>query len=289
MYEFGADVSKAQFYNNATPLYSAAREGHTEIVRMLLTHGQADANLALADDGFTPLHAAAENGHTEVARMLIMDGRAEIDQPDAAGWRPFFWAALHVRAESCFSLGALGADLDLERPMEGQSPLVIEDPSLAEWIRVIRDPPYGTALKIALERRDHVAAMFLLQSRRTGPLTAGMIRNELLPIASTVPQTHLARPVCVITRRVAEVAEQLYANRWSTRVHALCEEPQRKAAIAVLIIMRRARRGAAAGEGADLPHQHPLQDAGPWGDLPPWMYEVVEDVWWKVLEMMGRW
>ena len=71
---------------------------------------------------------------------------------------------------------------------------------------------------------------------------------------------------------------------------------------AILIIMKRAGRGAGAGaEGGARPRPQPTGDDGtgeeqqeldPYeqvGDLPRWMHWVIDDAWWKVLEMMGMW
>jgi ankyrin repeat protein len=57
----GADVNLAAA-DGATPLLIASRNGHTEIVKLLLESG-ADVNLAVAD-GATPLIIASRNGYT---------------------------------------------------------------------------------------------------------------------------------------------------------------------------------------------------------------------------------
>src|SRR5256885_8150896 len=60
--------------NGTTPLYKAAVQGETEIVRVLLEAG-ADPNLESGgqDEG-TPLCAAASWGRTEVVRLLLQHG-----------------------------------------------------------------------------------------------------------------------------------------------------------------------------------------------------------------------
>ena len=114
--------------------------------------------------------------------------------------------------------------------------------------------------------------------------TAKLIREELLPIASTVGTHSLALPVCDKTRRVAEVASELHASRWSKKLHALCGERQRDAVMAVLTIMRRTGQGTRP-RGEDETGD-PYEQVG---KLPRWMHSVIDDVWWKVLEMMGMW
>lgn len=54
-----------------TPLFNAARGGHTAAVRLLLQKG-ALANVRTIDE--TPLHIAAKRGHTEIVSMLLEAG-----------------------------------------------------------------------------------------------------------------------------------------------------------------------------------------------------------------------
>ncbi|WP_257254281.1 ankyrin repeat domain-containing protein, partial [Endozoicomonas sp. SESOKO3] len=56
----------------ATPLYLAAREGHTDIVQLLIEAG-ADLNAALPN-GASPLFIAARKGHTDIVKLLIEAG-----------------------------------------------------------------------------------------------------------------------------------------------------------------------------------------------------------------------
>ena len=48
-----ADVNKAKTHTGATPLYTAAQEGHEGVVEQLLK-AEADVNKATTDDGSTP-------------------------------------------------------------------------------------------------------------------------------------------------------------------------------------------------------------------------------------------
>ena len=58
-----------------TQLYMAAREGHTDIAKLLLEH-HAEVN-AQANDGGTPLDAAQAEGHQEVVDLLLEWGTDE--------------------------------------------------------------------------------------------------------------------------------------------------------------------------------------------------------------------
>jgi len=63
--------------DGVTPLHTAAHEGHTEVVKLLLEKN-ADVNVGCAyDSGLTPLHLAAFNGYTEVVKLLL-DNNADV-------------------------------------------------------------------------------------------------------------------------------------------------------------------------------------------------------------------
>ena len=60
-----------------TPLWTACRNGHIEVVATLLA-ANADVNQA-DNDGVTPLFIASANGHTETPRLLA--AKANVNQP----------------------------------------------------------------------------------------------------------------------------------------------------------------------------------------------------------------
>ena len=68
----GADVNVRNKYD-ATPLLIASRNGHTEIVKLLLT-AKADVNAAEKKQGITPLLIASKKGHTEIVKLLLTAG-----------------------------------------------------------------------------------------------------------------------------------------------------------------------------------------------------------------------
>ena len=56
--EVGVDINSPRAKDGATALYSAAAQGHLEVVVLLLDTG-ADMNRARTDMGATPLHLAS--------------------------------------------------------------------------------------------------------------------------------------------------------------------------------------------------------------------------------------
>ena len=65
-----------------TPLFAAVKNGHTEIVRLLLP--LSDINQT-STDGTTPLHIAVSLGHSEITQMLLSDKRIDVNKQNADG------------------------------------------------------------------------------------------------------------------------------------------------------------------------------------------------------------
>ena len=90
----------------ATPLFIAAREGHKQIVQILLEKGKPNVDLAKkvlflfvfffffffqflifrffihVKNGATPLYVAAQEGHEQIVEILLEKGKANVDLPD---------------------------------------------------------------------------------------------------------------------------------------------------------------------------------------------------------------
>ena len=65
-----ADLNKVQeSWSGATPLHMAARDGHQEVVQLLIEAG-SELNKA-TKFGATPILVAAQNGHKGVVQELI--------------------------------------------------------------------------------------------------------------------------------------------------------------------------------------------------------------------------
>jgi serine/threonine-protein phosphatase 6 regulatory ankyrin repeat subunit B len=67
--EAGSIVNK-KYENDETPLFRAAKNGHSKIVGILLEH-KADIDSINGDEGSTPLIAAAERGMKEIVELLV--------------------------------------------------------------------------------------------------------------------------------------------------------------------------------------------------------------------------
>jgi ankyrin repeat protein len=72
-----------------TPVMLAAREGHTDVARLLVDAG-AEVN-ARAGDGKTALALAIFNGNYDVASLLV-DRKADVNIADAQRFTALFWA-----------------------------------------------------------------------------------------------------------------------------------------------------------------------------------------------------
>jgi ankyrin repeat protein len=68
----GADVNVRYKYG-FTPLLIASRNGHTEVVKLLLT-AKADVNAAHKTQGITSLLIASQKGHTGIVKLLLTAG-----------------------------------------------------------------------------------------------------------------------------------------------------------------------------------------------------------------------
>ena len=86
-----ADLNSEDPTSSCTPLTSAARNGHTEVVNLLIDKGAA---IRADGVGWTPLLWAAKNGHESVTELLLGKSDVNPDFKDAQYRRtPLSWAA----------------------------------------------------------------------------------------------------------------------------------------------------------------------------------------------------
>jgi uncharacterized protein len=144
----GAEIDERFPYVNGfndahTPLLVAARDGHTEIARLLLEAG-ADVNATEPTFGAVPLHKAVYNGHVALTRMIAAWPGVDLNFQGATnGYTPLHDALWHGYEECARAV--IDADASLE-PVghDGKTPCDIAaevfgpEHSLTELIRARR-------------------------------------------------------------------------------------------------------------------------------------------------------
>ncbi|PPK65431.1 ankyrin repeat domain-containing protein [Actinokineospora auranticolor] len=105
-----------------TPLLVAARDGHTEIARLLLAAG-ADVNAVEATFGAVPLHKAVYNGHVELTRLIATWPGVDLDFQGATnGYTPLHDALWHGYEDCARAVLEAGASVSL-LGHDGKTPL----------------------------------------------------------------------------------------------------------------------------------------------------------------------
>ncbi|MDX1570859.1 MAG: ankyrin repeat domain-containing protein [Xanthomonadales bacterium] len=96
-----------------TPLMEAAREGHADLVELLLAAGGSAVARAHASAlEFSVLHLAAIGGDPAIVRRMVAAGAA-LDAQDTDGSTALLWAVGEGRQEAVAELLELGADPDI--------------------------------------------------------------------------------------------------------------------------------------------------------------------------------
>ena len=154
--EDGADPDFAQG-DGLTALHLAAREGHLEIVDMLIGAG-AETGAATRIGDYTPLHLASGAGHAEVVGALLTTGADPGAVTTSSGVTP-----LHLAAEARAGEDAVrrllehGAPVNARERSAGQTPLIFaaaagQAASAAELLRHGADPSIATEVGDVLRR-----------------------------------------------------------------------------------------------------------------------------------------
>ena len=105
-----ADIN-AKERDGRTPLHWAALNGHLDVVNLLLVNGAAVD--AMENDGKTPMHCAAMNDHLEIVKLLLANG-AKIGARERGGVTPLHETALHGQEEITALLLASNADVNVK-------------------------------------------------------------------------------------------------------------------------------------------------------------------------------
>ena len=122
--------------NGATALFLAVEKGHTAIVELLLTKGNADASMR-TNFGVAPLFIAAQNNFVDIVRLLVDNGQADVAKattivpppsssvPNSPS-TPLYVAAQNGHADVVeLLLFQLESDVDTPKRHSGATPLFI--------------------------------------------------------------------------------------------------------------------------------------------------------------------
>jgi hypothetical protein len=102
-----------------TPMHVAAREGHADILSVLIEHG---ADVDVRKTGETPLHHASRYGKVEAGQCLL-DRGADINARNNSDWTALDLAAIVDRVEFARMLLKRGARIDTRGNCADWSPL----------------------------------------------------------------------------------------------------------------------------------------------------------------------
>ena len=165
--EKGANVDARTRYR-WTPLHNAAFYGYTDIaVLLLLGKGKGGSNVnAKNHDGQTALHLAAERGHTEVAALLLEQEGVSVDAKNNKGRTP-----LH-NAAPCFRPVVKGGDGDGMKSHTRMVTLLLEKGANVD----ARDNYGQTPLHLVADHSHTEVAVLLLENG--ADVNAENIRND---------------------------------------------------------------------------------------------------------------
>ena len=118
------DINKPSIHG-VTPFYSTCYNGHVDVVTLLLNDKRVDVNKA-QDEGETPFGIACKNGKFEVVKLLLNDKRVDMNKADTKGWTPFYLACLNGNIEVVkLLLNDERADLNKPSKYYNQTPFYI--------------------------------------------------------------------------------------------------------------------------------------------------------------------
>eukprot|EP01113_Clastostelium_recurvatum_P021438 TRINITY_DN2540_c0_g1_i2.p1 TRINITY_DN2540_c0_g1~~TRINITY_DN2540_c0_g1_i2.p1 ORF type:complete len:2019 (-),score=594.67 TRINITY_DN2540_c0_g1_i2:668-6724(-) len=104
-------ANASQKRTGQTVLHLACWHGQAEVVRLLLTEGEAKTDVVTKGDKFTPLMLASAQGHLKCIEVLLEHG-AEVDAVDHLQRTALLHAAKNGHRNICALLASHDADLD---------------------------------------------------------------------------------------------------------------------------------------------------------------------------------
>lgn len=120
--EFKPNVELESRTSGSTPLEAAAAAGEALIVELLLAHKAKTERTGSSSASMSPIHLAARNGHLEVLRLLLVKG-ANPDLMTKDGNTALHLAVSERRRDCARLLLASGAKPDIRNQRDGETPL----------------------------------------------------------------------------------------------------------------------------------------------------------------------
>jgi ankyrin repeat protein len=209
--------------NEAAPLLVAAQNGHVAIVEALLAHTGIDVNQARTDDGATPLLLAAQNGHGTVAGALLAHDDIDVNQGRTAdGATPLLIASVagHVAV-----VKALLAHTDIKpnqsTSFNGATPLLVA--SQHGHAAVVKALLTHEAIDMTLAQRYGVTPLMMASSHDQKQcvellLAAGANRNEITTPVSLMlgkdPRENCFRLSVIVLDVLVQPLRALFKASW---------------------------------------------------------------------------
>jgi ankyrin repeat protein len=214
----------------STPLHNAARNGHVEVLKVLLKGG-ADVNYR-GPYGQTALHTACANGHAEATRVLAEEPGADLDARDENNFTPLYEASLWGNYMSVSVLVTHGSDTSLgtsvEQDFSGWTPLIVA--SEEGYLRCLRillnakaDPnfagPHGPPIHYAVSK-GHLDLCDLLLEHGADPNHAKLDPPILTQIFINVLDADLRFKLLQLLHQNGAHIDEIDASGMSALLHA---------------------------------------------------------------------
>jgi ankyrin repeat protein len=228
--DLGIPVRPNDPTRQSTPLHIASRNGHVEVLKVLLKGG-ADVNYR-GPYGQSALHLACANGHAEATDILAEEAGVDLDARDEDNFTPLYEACLWGNFMSVKVLVAHGADTSLgtsiEQDSSGWTPLIVS--SEEGYLRCLQilleagaDPnlpgPHGTPLHYAVSE-GHIDLCELLLEHGADPNHPTLDPPILTQIFSNVTDADLRFKLLKLLHQNGARVDEIDASGMSALLHA---------------------------------------------------------------------